>query len=344
MSLEKSIDRKKEIMYIHILRILACFLVIVNHTHGRIWDSGYVHATFFYCLGFALCKMAVAIFIIISSILMIDKEYNYKKVFSMVVKILVPVVTLVFLFTIKETGIKGFNLISFVKQFLTEPYIYPFWYIYMLLGFYLVLPFMQKMVKNFKDIDYKVFITVFLIIPSFLNVVKIYYGFAFSSFFFYSFFPQLLGLVVAGSYISKIKLDKRYFVISLLIFLTAYAGMFLSCYIPYLETGNVSYNLDGYNSFPSVLMACSITYIARYLLEEREIKGKRVICAISKTTFGIYLLHMFINWRIVQIGIMQRLIDLNCVLGIFVVELAVFVVCAGIVFLLEQIPVLKKYI
>ena len=50
-----------------------------------------------------------------------EKEYNYKKVFKCIYRVLIPVVGLSFILYINNVGINGINIISFVKQILSEP-------------------------------------------------------------------------------------------------------------------------------------------------------------------------------------------------------------------------------
>lgn len=69
--------------FLDLLRIIACFLVIVNHTNSVIFlgsspDSldWYVSLTYFF-----ISKIAVPIFFMISGYLLLKKEDNYKKAF-----------------------------------------------------------------------------------------------------------------------------------------------------------------------------------------------------------------------------------------------------------------------
>ena len=80
--LKKNIN-KKEIIYIDILRIIACFCVIINHTQGFLLEKGGFGNTLFYCLTFSFCKVGVVLFLMISGMLILDKDYSCVNVSSL---------------------------------------------------------------------------------------------------------------------------------------------------------------------------------------------------------------------------------------------------------------------
>ena len=76
-------EKKTKTAYLELLRIIACFFVIVNHTSSGIFLSRtpndktwWVSVTYFFA-----CKVAVPIFLMISGTLMLGKIDDYKKYF-----------------------------------------------------------------------------------------------------------------------------------------------------------------------------------------------------------------------------------------------------------------------
>ena len=62
-------------MYLDILRIIACFLVIVNHTDSRVFLRTSPSETWFLGLTyFFICKAAVPLFLMISGVLLLRKN------------------------------------------------------------------------------------------------------------------------------------------------------------------------------------------------------------------------------------------------------------------------------
>lgn len=334
----------KDIGYIHVLRILACFWVIVNHTHHYMLtandEASYIH----YCIGFSLCKMAVTIFIMISAILMLDKEYSYRKIIQLIKKVLVPLLCVTVFLALRDNGIGNFNLLYFINDFMKGPYLYPYWYVYMLIGFYFMVPFLQKMIKNFEEKDYVYFIIIFLLVPCVINVLFEYSEIRVSDFVFWSVFPKIIGIAVTGNYISKLKLDKRIYIASIVVFVMAFIGMFLSCYIPYCFTGEVGYNMDSWSSLPVVIMASALVYIVRYALKERALPFEKLVKAVSKTTFGVYLLHSILLPEIYTTKIIQNIFFENRIIGTLILEVTIFVISSFLVYLVGKIPFVKRYL
>lgn len=337
---------KKEIMYLNIIKILACFMVIINHTNGVILDNKTISNVTFYCITFSLCKIGVALFLMITGALAIKKEYCYKKILNCILRVLVPTLGLSFIFYVKDIGINNINIINFIKLVISNPYIEPYWYIYALIGIYLVLPFIQKMVKNFTDKDYITFLSIFLIIPSFINLIRSYINIDINYNWQLAFFPILIATVICGDYIARIKLSKNTFTTMIFIFITSYLGMFLSMYLPYLNNGEVAYTLDYWSSFPVILMSISIFYIIRYLMENKKYsyKIKNIISVITSTTFGIYLIHTSINYKIYELGMIQSMFNYNSILGVIVLDVLVFIICMLIIYILKKIPIVRNYL
>ena len=338
---------KKEILYINILRILACFLVVINHTNGYVLNYGGLGETVFYSLIFSVCKIGVAVFLMITGALVLGKEYDFKKVTKCIVRVLLPAVVISLILYIEGSGgIGNANIITFLGSFLQKPYILPYWYIYALVGIYLALPFLQKMIKNFKEKDYLWFILLFLILPSILTLITTYVHININANFQIAFFPSIVAMVVCGKFISVIKMSKKYFVISIVVFMLSWVLMFLSMFIPYLIDGKLSYALDAWNSLPVILMAMATFYIVRYIYEKRMMSEKIeiIISAIASTTFGIYLVHYVLNYRIYSVRIFQNFFGACPIVAVIALDVATFVVCMIIVYILKKIPIIKKYL
>ena len=121
---------------------------------------------------------------------------------------------------------------------------------------------------------------------------------------------------------------------------------FLTFYYPYLITGKISYKYGKYNSIFCIIQSFSLFYIIRHLFENFKFNKKIsiIIEEIGKTTFGIYLIHILINYRIYSLNIMQDIFSINACLGVFILEIGVFVVCGIITFIFRKIPVIKNFL
>lgn len=342
----KQILNNEKIVYLDIIRILACFMVIINHTNGYILNkSNFLNITF-YCLTFALCKIGVPLFFMITGALTLDKNYSLKKAVKSIFRVLMPVLFLSIVLYIKNVGFSNFNFIYFIKSIIDKPYIAPYWYVYALIGVYLVIPFLQKMIKNFKFKDYKFFVILFLLVPTFINYIFSYLNININYNIFSAFFSIIISILICGSYISKIKINKKHFVISIFTFFISYILMFLSLYLPYLSKSQISYKLDSWNAFPVIIMSISIFIIVKYLFADKKMSNKviNIIELISSTTFGIYLIHYLLNYKLYNLGIIKFLFNFNPILGIIILDILVFVVSGILTFILKKIPIIKNYL
>ena len=186
----------------------------------------------------------------------------------------------------------------------------------------------------------------FLIIPTLLSILKVYTGININYNFDLAFFPIIISVVVCGNFLSKIKLTKKYFIISILVFIVSYISMFLSMYLPYLNDQTISYTLDSWNTFPVVMMSISMFYCVRYLFENKVFSKKTNITfsKIASTTFGIYLIHTALNYKLYNLSIIQYIFNFNSILGIIILEVLVFIVCMIIIYVLKKIPIIKKFL
>ena len=132
------------------LRILACLLVVANHTLGYALNTGAPGAELFYCLLFSLCKTGVTLFVMVSGILLLDREDGFRKTGRRILRVLVPLLAVSALLAWKDEGLAGLAPLRFLASFLRDPRRAPYWYLYALIGFYLLLPFLQKMTRGFR--------------------------------------------------------------------------------------------------------------------------------------------------------------------------------------------------
>ena len=109
-------------------------------------------------------------------------------------------------------------------------------------------------------------------------------------------------------------------------------------------TFTISYKFDSYNLI-LILESVSSFYIFRYLFENKkfsELSGK-IIKEISLTTFGIYLTHYLIVYRLYHFNLIQNVFTFNPIVGIIVLELGLFLGCGLLTSILRRIPIIKKF-
>ena len=134
MGIEAS-AKKKSIVWIEFLRILACFLVIVNHTNSKIFLNAVPSLGWFVSLTyFFVSKIAVPLFVMISGYLLLGQEDTYKKNYLRILRIIGAWLggsLFYYLYYIRLGKVGTFEIGDFLTRIIREPITASFWYLYM---------------------------------------------------------------------------------------------------------------------------------------------------------------------------------------------------------------------
>lgn len=337
---------RKRIIYLDLLKILACYLVIVDHV--GIYLVRYAVNTpfiiYFYSLSYSISKIAVPLFIMVTGSLLLSKQDSYKKMLGRIVKVMVPFVGLSLLIYVYRNGFT--SMAGFIPSFLQIRTIVPFWYLYMLVGLYLVSPFINKMVINFTDLDHKIFMLLFLIVPSLALLVARLTGFILYKEFFTAFFPVVVGYFVAGYTLSRIT-----FSVTQRVWITLVTGLCLILStvlmaVTALNSGEITYPLDNIYFANTVFMSLGVFILIKDATFFSKLSDRlsNWITKMADLSFGIYLIHAFLFPFIAESAIMKAGFDFNPVFGLITLEVVVFIVSGVLILILKQIPLIKNYL
>lgn len=344
---------KERILYYDLIRIIACVLVIVNHT---IWMfSAYDKLPLFtWILSdalFFIAKTAVPLFIMLSGALLLGKEESYKhlaihKVLKMILILIVW--SLIYAIYSKHSLLTFGDLFREIKAIIRQPISIHLWYLYMLIGLYIITPFLRKMIKNFTDKDFIIFIIIWIVYSTVLPFIELFKCFIFSKYLAIPFFSGYIGYYVAGFYLDNININKNKIIISVIIFFT---GLIMCTYITLVMSkakGATYMGLDNVRMFPIMLMSLSLFLIIKKLGKKinkrlNKEKTKRIIVNISSTTFGIYLIHTLLNRMLGSSPIYNIIFNdsINPILGLIVYDLLIFILSYIIISIIRKIPGLK---
>ena len=206
MGLEKTIQKKRKIVYLELLRIIACFCVIINHTNSGIFLSRtpdskiwWVSLTYFF-----VSKTAVPIFLMISGVLLLGHVDTYRKWSSRMLHIFLDILIFSFFYYVWSmyTADRSVNLIEYLKLIWQRNVTNAYWYLYLYLGILLMLPLFQRLSVNMGKREYELLILVCAVFMSTMPIVIHYMpGAAFSSYFCDPFFSEFVGIFFLGYYI-----------------------------------------------------------------------------------------------------------------------------------------------
>lgn len=152
---------KKREVWLDVLRILAAFLVIVNHTNSDVFQSVTpANGTWWLSVAwYALCKIAVPLFVMISGAVLLGREDSYRKCLARFGRIVGALVVFSYLYFVHNAWVnhglwpRVIQLDVFLQKLWTMDIADSFWYLYFYAGLMLALPLFQRLSCAMTDHD-----------------------------------------------------------------------------------------------------------------------------------------------------------------------------------------------
>ena len=271
-------------MNIDILRIFAFAFIVMLHTLNRqyglaVWMSGY-----------AIISIGVNLFIMISGYLLLDRTETVKEFFR---KRFFSILPLFIIFNIIYIYFYNHSFITIKK--ISAPH---FWYIYMILGLYLLTPWLRKVLQYAEKETFYVVILWFL-----CNVFNPYMQFFRFPKIPFSHFPitGFIGYYILGYYLKKYryKLEKIPFICVIGVYITGFLISVLSTKYVLVTTGNRISDFFDKNSLGTFFMSISFfVFWIKFNFKNRN----KVIRMISDSTYFAYLIHIIILHYVIKIS------------------------------------------
>lgn len=354
--------------YLDVLRILAIIGVILIHISGNLvvdrpasnsWHYGNILMT--------ISRPCVPIFIMISGSIFLNSKKSYdmkylygKKIFRLLMCLLVwgYIYNLVGFITPRNTGEWGFRLLYLVdalKKTLMGITNYHLWYLYVILGLYILTPIIKKLIDNFseKDILYSLGIWIFFasIIPflthfALFKYLGLFINIGNSLFSNFTIYAGYIGYYILGYYLSNKKFSKKqlnYIYISGIISLLI---MFTLVTISLYKSGGYNPFFHEYKMPYVVVLSVSIFVFLKEYFNKIELKDKtkKVLIFLSSMTFGIYLVHDLFLGHFPIFGMTYKSVFNNTLVTTPLYFILVLSASALVTYMLSKIPIIKKYI
>lgn len=338
-------------IYLDYLKVLACLAVIVQHCCSLSTES-HAEYTVNY-LFFFVCRFAVPVFVMCTGSLMLDdsRSLSFKSVFiKYIPRILIPFIGIVYVINITSAfvnhGVSWKLLISPLISICKTETSVPYWYCYMIIGIYIMLPFIKKMVSNCTRRELEIFLVLFFLIRGVLPYVQYVPVLRIANPFLNSVVPGIfggyLGYLVLGYYINKYltRVSRTTNIIC-----TAVILINLIAPITAVALGGEKYQKIG-SLCADVFSPCVMLISAALMILMKGLlantKGQhlvhKTIVKISKASFGIYLLHVYVIQVLSYLG-MPRLgpLYIHIPLKTLIIFTASFAVSAGLQFLSQSV-------
>lgn len=189
------------------LRNLATFMVIVIHVSGSVAQGNTEYDTFFWWSGNiwdSWGRPAVPLFVMLSGFLLLGKDYELgyflKRRFTRVV---VPALFWMALYSFYNFKSKGTpaNLSEAIRGIVERPVHYHLWFIYLIIGLYLVYPILRPWVRSAKERDFLYFFACWIIGTWVYKILWVFAGISLGVYF--ELFSNNCGYFVLGYYLGN---------------------------------------------------------------------------------------------------------------------------------------------
>ena len=337
--------------WINSLRVLATFSVIFLHvTASILYQYGSI-STFDWWVGNvydSFVRFCVPIFLMISGTLILSKTYEsigeyFRK---RVLRILFPFLFWSIIYIVRDLflNLNQGERLTFIEIFkftfikLKEGASFHLWYIYLIIGLYLLFPIIGKWISKNNQHEIKYFIGIWLItifaqlpfVKKFIPNIEI------------SYFSGYIGFPILGYYLSKTTFNingKK-----LIYILFCLTGILITIFGTFFMTNHNGSFWDGYYEYlsPNVVLVS----IGIFLLFKDFVKMSKKISSVvhffSKYSYGTYLIHILVLWILGKFGLSYAFV--NPIIGIPVTSILCFIFSTLIIFGVNKLPLLGKYI
>lgn len=345
---------KERLLHFDVLRILACFSVIVLHTAAQFWYSLPIDSTDWLIVNSynAVVRFGVPIFVAISGALFLapSRKVDMRKLF------LHNILRLVILYFVWSALYGLFDCKSYdwsrltVNDIMIEVFSgrYHLWYLPMIVGIYMLVPILKRWIEAATKREVEYFLLLFLFFQIVRGTIMAIKPAEWLDYVWGAFDLQMacsyLGYFVLGYYVVYWGIEKKWHVwIYLAGVLGAVANILVSAWKS-AQTGipnGVIFDSFGVFTFLMVL-ALLVFFTEKVSKVKWSSKSCAIIKETSAATLGIYLMHLMWMEFLMEKGIHSTMVA--PVLGIPLISVLCFGLCLVCAAILRRIPVLGRYL
>lgn len=337
--------------YISVLNVIASFAVVVIHCNWTFWVFSAERYWFYSNIIEAIAYFAVPLFYMITGATLIDyrEKYSTKEFFSRrIKKTVIPffvwsIIAVVVMNMYGDIILKGNMLNRFkkaVELIINTEALEVYWFFIPLFGIYLCIPIFSAIEKELRK---RIFIYIAVIafvldyiLPIFCKIISLDYH-------------NKLSMAVGTEYLLYVVVGYLLHIYDLgdkakrIIFYFAIMGLMIhisGTYTLSIEEGEIVRTFKGYTNLPCFLYSIGVYIYIKDLVNQKR-KGNRFIglCTevISKYTFGVYLLHMYIIRMANHIGINAYSLWYKLFM-----PFVIYTLCIIIIWIVRKIPIACK--
>ena len=352
---------KKRRLDLELLRIIAAFFVIFNHTGyaGFMLFSNYgPHSARFwlYLAVSVFCKLSVPVFLMITGALMLQREtVSLKalwrnKVFHMFV-VFVFWSLFYYLVAVKRGGLV-FNIKQFIVVLYSDTWNYPFWFLLLYMATMICLPLLQRIAKSLTNREYLYLFAVYAVFAMGIPFVQL--------FLFRGNYEMAMnykpGWLMADGFIYPLvgyflehRAKKFWNKKRLCLLLTAGLCGIACTGLMVWYRGRINTVYDEWDHKTFVFLIASAVFVAVQQLGSRTGILERFrgpITSLGGCTFGIYLLHSYLLQEVHISGTVQRFILEHLpsmpLIAVLLYCAVIFLIGYAVTWILKNVPFVKN--
>ncbi|PVX23993.1 MAG: hypothetical protein CW691_08930 [Candidatus Bathyarchaeum sp.] len=224
---------------------------------------------------------------------------------------------------------------------------YHFWFLYLLIGLYLLTPILRAVVLCDSQKILKYLITLWFIGVSVVPLIQLISGYSFNDTLFVM--GGTIGYFVLGIYLQKIKLRSS---IVYGLFFSSFFFTIISTWLMRFHFYSIGQDYFFFDYLSVNVIVSSVTmfmFLSKFPAEWPKRTNpliRRVINIISKNTLPIYLFHLIIMETLQRgyLGFKLSLTTMNPLIGIPVITAVTLFITLGLILLMKKVPVLRTVI
>ena len=294
------IETKKRDVNFELLRIIAMLMIVTLHytqNSGVLENDGtYTVQNIFFIFMNCICSVGVNCFVLISGYYLINSKFKIQKIVHLWGLVLFYSLGIYFIYKITNNSIVNeMNPIETIYVFTPIINVH-YWFIVPYLALYIIFPFLNKMISNLNQKQFKVILIIFFIFMSVINNISpINQNFEAIGGHSILWFMFLYGV---GAYIRKYKNENdgkdkyKYLLLYIIFVILGFVAKIVTESVANLNVLLVFYNkrVIAFNSVFVFLGALSLFMFFKDIKIKRESIGK-CISFIAKNVFAVYLIH-----------------------------------------------------
>lgn len=344
----------ERLYYLDFLRIISAFAVVFLHVCAQNWFNVSYNSYKWNILNIydSLVRWCVPVFVMISGVLFLQKDKTIKELYSKnIFHIFLVLILWSFIYSVVELFQNNLTIKDSVILFIKGTG--HLWYLKMILGLYILIPIIKRVVQDKKLTKYvlSVIFIFSMFLPQLIYVIGVKYETLlkiFNDIMKYNIFTYSLGFIfyfILGYHINNTVISDRN---KKVIYVLGLAGFLFTAISTYLISKYTKTNNSMFYDFCSInvaLESIAIFVFAKdinYKFSIKSEKFKRIITSLSKYSFGCYLIHMLVIKELSYFGL--NTLSFNPIISVIFISFIVIIISFGISALINNIPFLKKYV